>query len=225
MQVLEAAPFSQNGSLQRPLSALEAALLYAKEGWCVFPILGPEYTYLRKKGRIEKYPFFGTYQKATTNEKIIRRWFLKHPLANVGIRTGQCSNLFVLDIDGPHGYICTPEPLMILPKTRCALTGKGRHLFFRLPPGVIIHTSIALLDLQLDVFGEEEGFVTAPPSRHNSGKLYTWQNFDVPVAMASVELCNFLATMPEIQIKVNYRRTVHLFVNTAIRHTLALIGK
>src|SRR5262249_12459163 len=61
-----------------------------------------------------------------------------------------------------------------LPSTVEAITGKGRHLYFRWPAGQIIRNKQVNLDMPgIDVRGNG-GYVLAPPSIHPSGRAYAW---------------------------------------------------
>lgn len=79
--------------MQRPMSeTLDAALDYARRGWPVLPLWPGK-----------KIPL-GTlvpngHKDATTNEATIKQRWGSHPDANVGIRVGPESDLFVLDVD------------------------------------------------------------------------------------------------------------------------------
>lgn len=114
---------------------------------------------------------------ATTDLATIRRWWSRFPMANVAIATGQVSGIVVLDIDPRHRGDRTLKRLDAehgaLPPTVTARTGGGgKHLYFRYPGGRIASRSEALghgIDVKAD-----GGCVTAPPSRHASGRSYRW---------------------------------------------------
>lgn len=85
---------------------LEAALTYAARGWAVIVLHA-----LTKAGGCTcqrgleceapgKHPRLkGWKEKATTDPAIIRDWFSRWSWSNVGIATGECSGLLVLDVD------------------------------------------------------------------------------------------------------------------------------
>lgn len=149
-------------------SALHAALAYARRGWRVVPII-----------RGQKRPPFDAWQdKATTDEALIRRWW-KGAAHGVGIATGTRSGIFVVDVDvrpgkdGNETLADLEAAYGPLPATREHLTGSGgRHLFFAIPPGVVITNDAGVrLGPGLDVRGEG-GQVLAPPTIHPNGQPY-----------------------------------------------------
>jgi hypothetical protein len=102
--------------------------------------------------------------------------------------------VFVLDVDGPEGErsLAALEERHgpKLPLTWIALTGKGRHLYFRWPTfegAPVIRNSASRLGAGLDVRGLG-GYVCAPPSLHPSGHRYTWSQDGGPLADAPVWL-------------------------------------
>ena len=112
---------------------------------------------------------------ATTDPRVIERWWKRWPSANVGIPTGEKSGVVVLDVDvdgGPESLSRLERVGVPVPKTARARTGGGGiHLFFRYPRGTEIRNSTGLLGPGLDVRGEG-GYVVVPPSRTQSS--YQW---------------------------------------------------
>jgi hypothetical protein len=49
---------------------------------------------------------------------------------------------------------------------------RGRHIYFRLPPGIIIRNSAGKL-AAVDIRGDG-GYVLSPPSVHPDGSIYKW---------------------------------------------------
>jgi hypothetical protein len=114
--------------------------------------------------------------RATTDPNVINGWWSSRSL-NIGIATGESSGLWVLDIDGDEGE-ATLHKLEAehgtLPPTVEAITGSGRHLYWRWPSGVEVRNTQCRDDLPgLDARGNG-GYVLAPPSIHPSGRLYAW---------------------------------------------------
>ena len=115
-------------------------------------------------------------RRATTDPNVIRGWWRSRNF-NIAIATGAASGIWVLDIDGEEGE-ATLRKLEAafgpLPMTIEAITGKGRHLYFRWPTGVEIRNG----QLRSDVPGVDwrgnGGYVLAPPSVHPSGRIYCW---------------------------------------------------
>ena len=118
------------------------------------------------------------YQHERPTRHDIERWFEQWPDANIGIVTGQISNLVVLDIDPRHGGDESLADLTrrfdSLPPTLTARTGGGgRHFYFAAPADPIPIRSRVGLAPGVDVRAEG-GMVVAPPSIHPSGQRYGW---------------------------------------------------
>jgi hypothetical protein len=155
---------------------LEAALQYASRGWHVFPLVwivndwcscrNPECNAPGKHPRLK-----GGFYSATTDRELIESWWKRWPRANIGIRTGQISNLLVIDIDGKRGVetfgaLCAENGTPTF--TYRVLTGKGWHLYYAMPPDLQVDSSKGDgVDVRC-----EKGYVVAPPSNHISGNLY-----------------------------------------------------
>jgi hypothetical protein len=164
---------------------LAAALKYAKRGWPVFPLWG------RDDGKCDcgdancknpgKHPIGSLaphgFKNATTDPKVIERWWRKHPDAGIGLVTGNASGLIVIDVDiknknpDRHGWAALgllEAELGRLPEPKIASTPSGgRHYYFRYAEG--IRSSTEKLGPGLDIKAEG-GFVVAPPSHG----LYDW---------------------------------------------------
>jgi hypothetical protein len=94
---------------------------------------------------------------------------------NIGIATGAASNVFVIDvdsIDAENELHKLEAELGLLPVTIEAITGKGRHLYFR-HPGKTIRCTVGEIAAGIDSRGDG-GYVLAPPSLHPSGRPYCW---------------------------------------------------
>src|SRR5262249_30600083 len=116
-------------------------------------------------------------KSATTDPAAIASWWQQWPKANIAIRTGEVSAIWVLDLDGEEGIAALKQleaELGSLPKTVSARTGGGgMHLYFRYPPGAAIGNRTRVRGLPIDVRGTN-GYVLAPPSSHVSGNFYEW---------------------------------------------------
>lgn len=149
-------------------SLLESALRYAAKGKPVFP--------LRAKG---KSPLTASgLKEATTDTIIIRRWWSQWPDANIGLLTGELSEVFVLDVDGELGEKSLQSHEAVngkLPPTIEVTTGKGRHLYFRWPEHGSIRNSAGKIGAGLDIRGNG-GYVVAPPSVHETGQAYRFSD-------------------------------------------------
>jgi hypothetical protein len=143
-------------------SMKKAALAYLDLGFNVMPLRPdnkkPYEEWLRlQKDRVEPYE--------------VDSWWLNYPNANVGIITGEISNLVVFDLDShlaedhvtQHGT----------PRTPMARTSKGLHIYFSYPSVLVGNKSDKKIGM--DVRGEG-GYVVAPPSVHESGFVYRWSD-------------------------------------------------
>lgn len=177
---------------------LTAALTYASRGWPVAPAHStrPDGTCSCSDSRCDR---IGKHPRtrhgltdATTDPGQIREWWAKTPDANVLIRTGKVGDryLVVFDVDPRHDGEENLARLLVehgdLPDTPRAITGGGGcHIFMwsRLP----VKSSANQIASGLDVRGVG-GYVIAAPSRHESGREYTWDAgahpAEVPVAEA-----------------------------------------
>jgi hypothetical protein len=147
-------------------SLRDAAIALAQKGMRVFPCLE----------RAKEPAISNNLQRATTDVNWIAGWWKTHSY-NIGIATGADSGVWVLDVDGDEGE-ATLRDLEAqhgaLPSTVEAITGKGRHLYWRWPTGHIIRNIQNRAALPgIDVRGDG-GYVLAPPSVHPSGRVYAW---------------------------------------------------
>jgi hypothetical protein len=190
-----------------------AALEYAAGGLQVFPVYGI------RDGRCMcadqacdrpgKHPVrelvHDGLKSATTNPALISAWWTNAPWANVGMRTGPESGIWVLDVDPRHGGEETLEALEQahgpLPNTLTASTPSGgKHLVFRWPEARHIRNSGGKLGCGLDVRGDN-GYIVAEPSIGASGRHYAWLDCDgferADVAEAPAWLVELVEARPE----------------------------
>jgi len=158
---------------RRNETLLDAALAYAKRGFAVFPSAPGGKTPIHKGG----------FKNATTDPEAIRRWWTKHPEANIGCATGAASGITVLDVDvkkGKDGEASLRSlvngPRALPPTLEARTPSGGRHLIFT---GRDIHCSADKLGTGLDVRGEG-GYIVVAPSKTVLGR-YEWLN-DLPPA-------------------------------------------
>lgn len=153
---------------------LDVVLQYVRMGWRVFPCHPTGHQPL--DGSKDKHGRSGFYL-ATTDERQIRTWWTRWPEAAIGLRTGEISGVFAVDIDPRNGGSFSIEHIEAehgeLPETVESQTGGGgRHLFFRWP-GKPVKCSTSEIAPGIDVKGDG-GYVILPPSDHKSGREYCW---------------------------------------------------
>jgi hypothetical protein len=168
----EAEPMAADTTPETAPQALTAALDYLARGWTPMPIRG-------KLPLVEWKPF----QDTPPLESKLREWWAHWPDADVGLVTGARSGLMVLDLDGAQGTdAVVARAGSSMPRTPTARTGRGAHLYFKHPGGVVGNRA-GLLP-HVDVRGDG-GFVVAPPSVHSNGRRYAWHiPPDTPLANA-----------------------------------------
>jgi len=158
----------------------EAAQAYAARGWAVFPLKPRDKTPMIGPSKPGAHD--GGFHLATRDAEQIAKWWAKWPDANIGLRCGEESGVFVLDLDGPGAEAALGQLQAAhgaLPSTLQQRTGKGRHLLFRHAAGVRNRGGGYLVDGKrvpcagFDVRGEG-GYIVLPPSVHPSGRVYKW---------------------------------------------------
>ena len=187
--------------------ALVAITLAYKQSVCIFPTYGMRETRdggtecqcmpaKRRRAKRDggsaptchqpaKHPrLIGWQDKATTDPETIIDWCKLWPGTNLSAATGTRSRIWVLDVDGDEGFanwnkikaeIGIPCPTW----ESQSGSGNGAHLWWRLPPGVIVRNSQSAIAPGLDVRGEG-GQILPPPSQHKSGGSYRWQDGHAP---------------------------------------------
>lgn len=174
---------------------VDVALEYAGKGWKVFPVHYPVFVEGQPVrcscgkadcGSLAKHPATPHGLKdATDDPEQIKRWWAKNPFWNVGIVTGEASNLIVIDVD-QHDADGIDTWKKLEAKwgevvTRTARTGgNGLHNLFT-HPGVRIGNRTAALP-GIDVRGDG-GYIVAPGSVHASGNEYGWLNDNAVIPM------------------------------------------
>lgn len=146
---------------------LDEALAYRDRGLSVIPVLQGD----GKKAATD----WKAYQSQAADMKQVIDWFANDK-RNVAIVTGAVSGVLVLDVDNLDGLKDYPA----LPETPTVKTGKGMHVYFK-------HPGFEVGNIQIKELGDiraDKGYVVAPPSLHQSGKRYTWEQGldDVPLA-------------------------------------------
>jgi putative DNA primase/helicase len=151
------------------------AKMYAREGFQVLPLVEAG---KHPDGLLVPHAF----KQATSDLSQIEQWWQKSPHANIGIRCGRQTGIFVLDIDPRNGGKRTFDRLIKkhgeLPPTLMARTGGGGwHYFFKYESGLS-----STLGPGIDV--KKDGYVVAAPSLHPSGGHYLLSSLETPIADA-----------------------------------------
>jgi hypothetical protein len=180
-----------------PNPCLDAALDYAKRGLRVIALHSPngrggctcgkgDCGTPGKHPRWHKSDLEHGVHSATTDEKIIRRWWQRWPGANVGIATGKVSGVIAGDIDprngGDKSLKRLPGNFPITPTSRTG--GKGDHYLLAYPDNCFnIKNDTDLAGFPGIDIKSDGGFIVAPPSSHISGEKYYWKrDLDTPFA-------------------------------------------
>ena len=138
----------------------------------------------------------GRWSRDSTSSPEVIRAALSHGLRNLGIDCGK-SGLLVVDEDRPGAFESYAASAgHVVPVTFTVTTGKGRHVYFRQPPGVLLGNGTgALSGRGMDVRGNG-GFVVGPDSVHHAGVRYTPVDAAAPVVSAPDWLAGALITPP-----------------------------
>ncbi len=140
---------------------LDAALEYAEKGFSVIPVD-------QKKVSLIKWE---PYQSAKASKEEINAWWTRFPAANIGIVTGEISNILVVDTDTESAIEtinnAIPEGLDV----PCQTTPKGgRHFVFAHYPRLVNRARVADgIDLRTN-----GGYFVAAPSINGTGKGWKW---------------------------------------------------
>lgn len=202
---------SDEGSAEWDQRVRDAAQGYLDNGWFVLPISVANEKLTGKHRELSgKLPtalryYFQTIGKAREGDLHLLQGY------GVGIATGRCSGLVVLDVDTEDAL--EKIKLLGLPETRIVKTYRGQHLYFRHPgPHYFVPSNHGMLWQGIDVKGEN-GFVTAPPSRHPANYHYYWVNPEVPIA-------DLPESLLEVLLKLRPRRRWKLVVRYLYRKYL-----
>src|SRR5262245_43377806 len=144
---------------------IRSALTLARKGLHVFPCQPRD-----------KRPATANGVKAATDDlDTIRRWWQQNPQFNIGVATGAPSGIFIVDVDGidAEGELRRLEAQHgTLPATIEGITGRGRHVWFKMPDAPI-RNSASKLAPGLDIRASG-GYVLVPGSIHPTGRAYQW---------------------------------------------------
>jgi putative DNA primase/helicase len=142
---------------------LEEALKYANWGKSVIPW---KYTEGSKRPTVK----WKELQERHWSPNEINDWWQTNPHHNVGVVTGEISDLVVLDADDDAAVNWIQENI---PATSwVVITGRGMQFGFR-HPGTTVRNRAKIDGMNLDLRGDG-GYVAMPPSRHKTGAQYAW---------------------------------------------------
>ena len=140
---------------------LEAALQYEAKGFSVIPAA-------KDKKPLTKWELYQS-RRATSDE--IKSWWSKMPDANIGLVTGEISNLLVVDADTVAGINrindAIPDGLLV----PCERTPRGgKHFFFSHQDGFVNKAKVAEgIDVRT-----KGGFIIVAPSVNGTGRSWQW---------------------------------------------------
>src|SRR5262249_3252550 len=116
------------------------------------------------------------YQQQVATEREVCDWWRQRPHANVGVALGPVSGIVRVDVEGPGGErLLRQRSGDDLPRTWQMTTGRGRGVFYRIPPGAVLGTTIEPIkegeELRFQAAGSQS---VLPPSLHRSGHRFAW---------------------------------------------------
>jgi Bifunctional DNA primase/polymerase, N-terminal len=122
------------------MTMIRSALSLAAQGVAVFPCCC--------RGKTPAVA--GGLKAATTDRDQITTWWTENPAYNIGLATGEISNLFVVDVDGPDAEHELQR--LELPATVQTITARGKHYFFKYP-SVSVRNSASKVARGVDIRG------------------------------------------------------------------------
>lgn len=154
----------KNFNDQYKQSLYESVTQYLDAGFSIIPV---------KKDKKPLLNEWKTFQQRKPTVDEVNEWFDSPNLSGIGIVTGKISNLVVVDTEKDAAL-----KNIELGKTLVAHSGGGGKHFYYKHPGHKVSNKARIKEL-IDIRGDG-GYIIAPPSKHLSGKNYTWEtNFDI----------------------------------------------
>src|ERR1039457_965378 len=138
----------------------------------------------------------GRWSRDSTSDPEVIRAALSRGLRNLGVDCGK-SGYLVIDEDQPGAFSAYARSIgQVIPVTFTVTTAKGRHLYFRQPPGAPLGNGTgALSGRGIDVRGRG-GYVVGPGSIHQAGVIYTPVDVTTAIAPAPGWLVHALGAAP-----------------------------
>jgi hypothetical protein len=157
---------------------LEWALKYHRAGWIVFPCSDKKPIAAALKAWNGSW---ACLRDEGVSEDTIKEWWERFPDAQIAVACGKKSGITVVDIDwlkilgtNQPDLQNSLDPAQIastLPTSLMSITGgRGRHVFYRYTD---VPNSVKMHHPQIDV-RSEGGYVIVPPSTHENGHSYMW---------------------------------------------------
>jgi hypothetical protein len=161
---------------------LDAALAYLANEWSVFPVCTPivgradrciqghhGQSKCKNPGK-EPLVKWGRYQDQLATREEVSQWWSRWPAANIGMATGELSDVVVVDLDGELAVAeATRRGYDPGPWVRTGRVG-GKHLYCRYRPDApTIFAKTSGID-----FRGQGGYAVLPPSLHYTGVRYGW---------------------------------------------------
>ena len=148
------------------MTILEWAFKYESMGFSVIPILsGPS-----KKPHLP----WAEYQKRRATEIEIRGWFKKWPDMNIGVVTGEISNLLVVDTDTASAIVTVNDAIPESLPVPCQRTPSGgKHFFFLHKEGFSNRSNAGKNVGGVDI-RTTGGYVVISPSITGAGHGWSW---------------------------------------------------
>lgn len=150
----------------RKVRCFPQAVRYLEWGWQPIPLIG--------KQPPKNFPLKSLFQADIPSMERLLPWLPPCYEGNLGIITGEISDLVVIDYDSEDAIVFgekhfTPTPF------RVKTGNSGRHAYYRYPRGALIGCRAGLFGQKLDLRANN-GFVAAPPSVHpKTGITYQWE--------------------------------------------------
>lgn len=142
---------------------LYSAFMYRKLGISIIPIVA------KTKVPAVK-PTWLPYQRTIADPATINSWFNNDNNYNIGVVTGEVSNLAIIDIDNDEIYRLLLNKAEWLKEEVTVKTGKGYHIwlsFFEYPRTLTFRINGVTCHIK-----SNGGYCVAPPSIHESGREY-----------------------------------------------------
>jgi hypothetical protein len=108
------------------------------------------------------------FHDASTDESAVLAWWQENPSYNIGVPTGAASGFFTVDVDGHRGELAIDALEREFGRYPATIGVRGprpggRHIYFKMPPGLDMRGSAGQLAEGLDIRANG-GYTLVPPS-------------------------------------------------------------